>query len=68
MNTDVNMVVSVDVKNHKILLTSIPRDYYVVLPSKGENAYDKLTHAGYYGVGESVKAIEKLLGIDKQFL
>ena len=41
-------------------MTSIPRDYYVVLPSKGENAYDKLTHAGYYGVGESVKAIEKL--------
>ncbi len=64
MNTDVNMVVSVDVKNHKLLLTSIPRDYYVLLPSKGENAYDKLTHAGYYGVGESVKAIEKLLGID----
>ena len=64
MNTDVNMVVSVDVKNHKLLLTSIPRDYYVVLPSKGENAYDKLTHAGYYGVGESVKAIEKLLGIE----
>ena len=26
MNTDVNMVVSVDVKNHKLLLTSIPRD------------------------------------------
>ena len=64
MNTDVNMVVSVDVKNHKLLLTSIPRDYYVVLPSKGENAYDKLTHAGYYGVGESVKAVEKLLDID----
>ena len=64
MNTDVNMVVSVDVKNHKILLTSIPRDYYVVLPSFGENAYDKLTHAGYHGVGESVKAVEKLLDID----
>ena len=62
MNTDVNMVVSVDVKNHKILLTSIPRDYYVVLPSK--NAYDKLTHAGYYGVQESIKAIENLLDID----
>ena len=64
MNTDVNMVVSVDVKNHKLLLTSIPRDYYVVLPSKGENAYDKLTHAGYYGVQESVRAVEKLLDID----
>ena len=63
-NTDVNMVVSVDPVNHKLLLTSIPRDYYVVLPSKGENAYDKLTHAGYYGIGESVKAVEKLLDIE----
>lgn len=64
MNTDVNMVVSVDVKNHKLLLTSIPRDYYVVLPSKGEKAYDKLTHAGYYGIQESIKAVENLLDID----
>ena len=64
MNTDVNMVISVDPVNHKILLTSIPRDYYVVLPSKGENAYDKLTHAGYYGVQESIRALEKLLDID----
>ena len=40
------------------------RDYYVVLPSKGENAYDKLTHAGYYGVQESIKAVEKLLDIE----
>ena len=64
MNTDVNMVVSVDPVNHKILLTSIPRDYYVVLPSKGDDVYDKLTHAGYYGVGESVKAVEKLLDIE----
>ena len=64
MNTDVNMIATVDVKNHKILLTSIPRDYYVVLPSFGENAYDKLTHAGYHGVGESIKAVEKLLDID----
>ena len=63
-NTDVNMVVSVDPVNHKLLLTSIPRDYYVVLPSKGEDAYDKLTHAGYYGIGESVKAVENLLDID----
>ncbi len=62
MNTDVNMVVSVDPVNNRILLTSIPRDYYVNLPSK--NAYDKLTHAGYYGVNESIKAVEELLDID----
>lgn len=63
-NTDVNMIVSVDPINHKLLLTSIPRDYYVNFPSKGENAYDKLTHAGYYGIQESIKAIENLLAID----
>ena len=63
-NTDVNMIVTVDPVNKKILLTSIPRDYYVNLPSFGEGAYDKLTHAGYYGIEESIKAIEKLLDID----
>lgn len=63
-NTDVNMVVSVNPTQRKILLTSIPRDYYVNLPSFGENAYDKLTHAGYYGIEESVKSIENLLDID----
>ena len=62
MNTDVNMIVSVDPVNRKILLTSIPRDYYVNLASK--NAYDKLTHAGYYGVEESVKTVEQLMDID----
>lgn len=63
-NTDVNMVVSVDPVEHKILLTSIPRDYYVNLPLQGSTAYDKLTHAGYYGIQESVAAVEKLLDIN----
>ena len=63
-NTDVNMIITVDPVNKKILLTSIPRDYYVNLPSFGEDAYDKLTHAGYYGIEESIKTIEKLLDID----
>lgn len=63
-NTDVNMVVTVDPVNKKLLLTSIPRDYYVNLPSFGDNAYDKLTHAGYYGIEESVKAVENLLDVD----
>ena len=63
-NTDVNMVATIDPVNRKILLTSIPRDYYVNLPSFGDDAYDKLTHAGYYGIEESAKAIENLLDID----
>ncbi len=63
-NTDVNMIITVDPVKKKILLTSIPRDYYVNLPSFGEDAYDKLTHAGYYGIEESIKAVEKLLDVD----
>lgn len=63
-NTDVNMIITVDPINRKVLLTSIPRDYYVNLPSFGDDAYDKLTHAGYYGIEESAKAIENLLDTD----
>jgi len=63
-NTDVNAIATIDPENRKILLTSIPRDYYVNLPSFGENAYDKITHAGYYGIEESILAVEKLLDIE----
>ena len=63
-NTDVNMIISVDPVNRKILLTSIPRDYYVNLPSKGEEAYDKLTHVCFYGMSESIKSIENLMDIN----
>ena len=64
-NTDVNMVATIDPMNNKILLTSIPRDYYVELPGKG--AKDKLTHAGYYGIETSVKAVEELLDIEVNY-
>ena len=57
--SDVNILVSVNPSTNKILLTSIPRDYYVLLPDFGE--YDKLTHAGIYGIETSVRTIENLL-------
>lgn len=60
--SDVNMVATVNPVEHKVLLTSLPRDYYVELPSKG--AYDKLTHASLYGIQESIGAVENVLGID----
>lgn len=61
--SDVNIVITINPLNHKILLTAIPRDYYVKLHSK--NGYrDKLTHAGIYGVDESIATIEDLLNID----
>ena len=60
--TDVNMIATVNPKTHEVLLTSIPRDYYVTLPSK--NAKDKLTHSSLYGIQESIGALENKLGID----
>ena len=57
--SDVNMIATVNVKEGKVLFTSIPRDYYVNLA--GKNAKDKLTHAGIYGVDSSIKTIENLL-------
>ena len=63
--SDVNMVMTVNPTERKILLTSIPRDYYVTLHSYG--ALDKLTHAGIYGPEESKSTIEDLLGMDIQY-
>lgn len=60
--SDVNMVMTVNPKTHKILLTSIPRDYYVYVPGVGAN--DKLTHTGNFGIDETAATIENLLGID----
>ena len=57
--SDVNMIVTVNPVTKQILLTSIPRDYYVKLHSFGVK--DKLTHAGIYGVNESVHTLEDLL-------
>ena len=60
--SDVNMVATINPRTKKVLLTSIPRDYYVKLPSK--EAYDKLTHSGLYGTNETVAAVEEALGIE----
>ena len=59
--SDVNMIITVNPNTHKILITSIPRDYYVTLA--GKNAKDKLTHAGIYGIETSVATLENLLDI-----
>ena len=56
--SDVNIIMSVNPTTKEILLTNIPRDYYVKLHTFGE--YDKLTHAGIYGVDESIHTLEDL--------
>jgi len=61
--SDVNMVITINPLTHKMLLTSIPRDYYVQVAGT-TGLKDKLTHAGLKGVETSVKTIENLLKTD----
>lgn len=60
---DVNIVATINPNTNKIILTSIPRDYYVQLHGK-KGLKDKLTHASYYGTETVVKTIEDILDID----
>ncbi len=60
--SDVNILVIVNPKDNKILMVNTPRDYYITLPSK--KAKDKLTHAGIYGVEESMGALSDLYDVD----
>lgn len=61
--SDVNMLITINPNTHEVLLTSIPRDYYVQL--SGTNGYkDKLTHAGMYGVDMSINTIEDFMDIE----
>lgn len=60
--SDVNMIATINPTTHKILLTSIPRDYYVAQTCQG-NQYDKLTHTGIFGVDCTVASAENLTGV-----
>jgi len=59
--SDVNLVMVVNPAKHKILLLNTPRDFYVPLAMNGK--LDKLTHAGLYGVNESIHTLENFYGI-----
>lgn len=61
--SDVNIVATVNPNTNEILLTSIPRDYYVQL--HGKTGYkDKLTHSSYYGINTTVQTVEDILDTD----
>lgn len=63
--SDVNILAVVNPKKNEILLVNTPRDYYVKLHSKDKK--DKLTHAGIYGINESIKTLEDLYDVDIPF-
>ena len=60
--SDVNMIMTINKKTHTILLTSIPRDYYVQLHNTTGNK-DKLTHSGIYGISMTKNTIEDIFNI-----
>ena len=58
--SDVNIIMTVNRKTKKVLLTTTPRDAYVPIADGGNNQKDKLTHAGIYGVEASIHTLENL--------
>lgn len=63
--SDVNLILSVNPVDRKILITTVPRDTYLALGGDS-NKLDKLTHAGLFGIDTSIRSLENLLdvGID----
>lgn len=63
--SDVNILAVVNPSTRQILLLNTPRDYYLPLHFNGE--MDKLTHAGLYGIDESMKMLGDLYGITPSY-
>ncbi len=63
--SDVNILAVVNPTTKQILLINTPRDYYVPLARNGE--MDKLTHAGLYGIDESMKVLGNLYGVQADY-
>lgn len=60
--SDVNMLVTINPSTGEMLMTSIPRDYQIRMVNHG-NATDKITHTGFYGVNDTIGAVEDLLDV-----
>ena len=64
--SDFNMIVTVNMNTHKILLTSVPRDYY--LPVYGTNGIrDNLSFIGVNDINTRAKSIESYFGINMDY-
>ena len=61
--SDVNIIVTANIKTRQILMVSTPRDYYVPLSISG-GVPDKLTHAGIYGTDVSMDTLSMLYDTD----
>ena len=60
--SDYNAIATINTKTHEILLTSIPRDYYMeIYGTNGKK--DSLSHMFIYQDGTSQKSLEQFFGI-----
>lgn len=59
---DFNMIVTINKDSHKVLLTSIPRDYHIPVYGKGGRS-DNMGYHGAWGITTSMKSLEQLLDI-----
>lgn len=60
--SDVNMIATINPNTHTILLTSIPRDYYIPQTCQGGQR-DKLTHTGIFGINCTVESMNEFMGV-----
>ena len=60
-NNDLNMIITMNRNTRKILLTSIPRDYYLYVPSLGME--ELLDYTMVWGVDQPIGALEQLFDI-----
>lgn len=69
--SDVNIIATFNPKTRQVLMVSTPRDYWLPVDTLNKDSngnditgYEKLTHAGNYGVDASIKTLENLYGVD----
>lgn len=63
--SDVNMIATINPVTKQVLLTSIPRDYFVdIIGMDGVSGKDKLTHSAKGGMDCTLKTIENFMGIE----
>lgn len=55
---DFNMIITANTKTHQLLLTSVPRDYYIEV--YGKNQKDKLSFMSAYGSDTNKASLSKL--------
>lgn len=65
--SDVNLIATANSVTGQVLLTTTPRDYYVVIPGVSGDQKDKLTHAGNYGVETSIATLAELYDEEIEF-